>query len=61
MSFKIGRPKKQISNDYLKSIYNDYASMTGREVAEKYKISQSTVMRYIRLYKNTKEVKEHHG
>lgn len=50
-----GRPKKKLDLAFLQLIYHDYTHMTGREVAEKYGISLSTVQRYVRTYRREAE------
>ena len=48
---KTGRPKKILDPRLLDLMYEDYKTMTGQQVADKYHLSLSTIRRYMRLKK----------
>lgn len=49
--FITGRPKKITDTRLLDLMYDDYmnTTMTGQQVADKYRVSLSTLRRYVRL------------
>lgn len=49
--FITGRPKKITDTRLLDLMYDDYinTTMTGQQVADKYRVSLSTLCRYVRL------------
>ena len=57
----MGRPKKPIDSRFLELMYSDYVCMTGKQVAEKYGVSLSTVRRYVKRYREQLEEGTHEG
>lgn len=58
--FITGRPKKITDTRLLDLMYDDYinTTMTGQQVADKYRVSLSTLRRYVRLKRQQEDTND---